>query len=580
MKKRFFVRSFLGVAAPAVIVVIILGVMAVLITMHSAQENVVMENQQNNLRVAESSQLIFNEVDTQNLNYSVSPYTFLKLQKLLDDGYSDKDNLNTSYMIKSFLDSNVNSKKYMHSIYIYIENKNKNFFASSVGLANKDNFKDIDWFKVIEDNENRTRWVEKRQVSIYLLSDYSTDVITIYRNLYSNSKITPIGAVVLNIKQKAFNDFLETFISNKNFGTVILNKEGECIASAGIILEPDLLSDTAKFQKRYISSSIYDEVYDITYLSFVSRQQVFAEAYEIIVLVLLVVLVTFVIAIIIIYGVTKRDAENVNAIINLLASADEGGELVVNKTHGDEFSFILQNILKTYILNSQLDKQLVEKKYKLEAMHFSFLQSQLNPHFLFNTLRNIFWKTMKLTGGINDAGRMIDLLTALLHFALVDPNRFVGISEEIENTQKYLEIQKMRFDDGFDVFWHVDEKVKSLKCIKFILQPFLENTISHGFSGSNKRGKIDISINLCGDEVNVAISDNGSGFEKKKLEEINEFLKSEESPSQHIGLYNTNKRLLLAYGDDAGLKIKSEPGVKTTIEFNIKKEKNINIDSF
>ncbi|MDR1636285.1 MAG: histidine kinase [Treponema sp.] len=73
-------------------------------------------------------------------------------------------------------------------------------------------------------------------------------------------------------------------------------------------------------------------------------------------------------------------------------------------------------------------------------MQFSLLQSQLNPHFLFNTLKNIFWKTLRLTGATNDASRMIDPLSALLRYTLVNRERFVLLEEEIENTRKYIRL--------------------------------------------------------------------------------------------------------------------------------------------
>ena len=111
-------------------------------------------------------------------------------------------------------------------------------------------------------------------------------------------------------------------------------------------------------------------------------------------------------------------------------------------------------------------------------MYYYFLQSQLNPHFLFNTLKNIFWKTVRLTGSQNEASRMIDLLTTLLYYALVQPDKFVMISEEIKMTNCYLEIQQLRFDSKFKVTWKCGPEIQSMKIIKFILQLLVENIVS------------------------------------------------------------------------------------------------------
>ncbi|MFV0413258.1 MAG: sensor histidine kinase [Oscillospiraceae bacterium] len=142
------------------------------------------------------------------------------------------------------------------------------------------------------------------------------------------------------------------------------------------------------------------------------------------------------------------------------------------------------------------------------------------------------------------------------------------IAEEIENTQKYIEIQQMRFDYSFSVDWHLGESVRKVKCIKFLLQPILENSISHGLF-DKPNGKIIIDIEQKENRMFVAVTDNGHGFAEERLLEIRGRLTTENSPVESIGLYNLNKRLILTYGEASAIFIDSLPEEKTTVYFSI-----------
>ncbi len=578
MKRRFFFRNFLLVTLPVVLVIILLGWMAIYIINSNAKKSIIENNMRTIGRIRESTELMFSEADAQSLNYSVSPHVMLRLEELLENGYADKENLDVSYMIKTFVDSNVNSKPYLHSIYIYLNNTRGNFFASFVGLANETNFRDTGWMQKVEKTPpEQKQWLELRNINAYAMTAYSTNVLSVYKRIYASNKQTPIGILLLNIKVNYLNAFFSDYSSFSGQSILLLDQEGDVLCSSGEQLSDKQLDndDLSILEKSYFIAREDNSAYGVTYLSLIPRAALYQMSHDILGLVEVAILVSLILGSTIAYITTRRNTKDISAVVQLIEAAENGQEMPTIKPSADVYGFIMQNIVKSFLERNALDRQLVEKKYRLEAMYFSFLQSQLNPHFLFNTLKNIFWKTVKLTGQQNEASHMIDLLSGVLYYALVNNDRYVLLEKEIENTEKYLQIQQLRFDGAFRVSWDIDVDTRENKCIKFLLQPLVENSLSHGLQNT-RPGEIFIAILQQCQRILFQVTDNGAGFTQERLDEIRQRMRQEDSPVQSIGLYNLNRRLVLAYGEDAALQIESIPGVETTIRFSIPvyKEKN------
>lgn len=578
MKRRFFFRNFLLVTLPVVLVIVLLGWMAIYIINSNAKKSINENNVRTISRIRESTELMFSEADAQSLNYSVSPHVMLRLEELLENGYADKENLDVSYMIKTFVDSNVNSKPYLHSIYIYLNNTHGNFFASFVGLANETNFRDTGWMQKAEETPlEQKQWLELRNINTYAMTAYSTNVLSVYKRIYASNKQTPIGILLLNIKVNYLNAFFSDYLSFSGQSILLLNQAGDVLCSSGEQLSDKQLDndDLSALEKTYFVAREDNSAYGVTYLSLIPRAAVYQMSRDILGLVEIAILISLLLGSTIAYITTRRNTKDISAVVQLIEAAENGQEMPIIKPSADVYGFIMQNIVKSFLERNVLDRQLVEKKYRLEAMYFSFLQSQLNPHFLFNTLKNIFWKTVKLTGQQNEASHMIDLLSGVLYYALVNQDRYVLLEKEIENTEKYLQIQQLRFDGAFSVSWNIDVDTSENKCIKFLLQPLVENSLSHGLQNT-RPGEISIAILQLRQRILFQVTDNGAGFTQERLDEIRQRMRQEDSPVQSIGLYNLNRRLVLAYGEDSALQIESIPGVETTIRFSIPvyREKN------
>ncbi len=571
MKQRFFLRNFLLVTLPVILVVVLLGWMAVYVINSSTRKSIAELNRQTVSRIRESTELMFSEADAQSLNYSITPHVMLRLEALLKNGYTEKEYMDVSYMIKSFVDSNVNSKSYMHSLYIYLNNVNDNFFASFVGLANKSNFRDTEWLEHARTQPLELKqWLELRRIGSYALTVYLTDVLSVFKRIYTSDKRNPVGVLVLNIRLDYLNSFYSEYLSYPGQTILLINDSGEILSGTG--LSKDFSAHNfigiEDLENDFFVAREDNTAYGVTYLSLVPHTASYQQSSDIFRLVIIAIIAALFLGGGIAFIVTRRNTRDINAILQLVDAAEAGKPLPDIKPSSDVYGYITQSIVKGSLEKSALNMQLVEKKYRLEAMYFSFLQSQLNPHFLFNTLKNIFWKTVKLTGEQNGASQMIDLLTGVLHYALVNSDRFVTLQEEIDNTEKYLKIQQMRFDNSFHVFWDIDIDTEAVKCIKFLLQPLVENSITHGLQNMHS-GEIQIEIAEMKGMACFSVIDNGTGFSETRLAEIQARMLQEDSPVMSIGLFNLNKRLVLTYGDSSALKIISRPNHKTCISFSI-----------
>lgn len=201
----------------------------------------------------------------------------------------------------------------------------------------------------------------------------------------------------------------------------------------------------------------------------------------------------------------------------------------------------------------------------------NFLQSQMNPHFLFNTLNAILVVSVK--NNYTEIVDVIKYLSKTLRRLLSWKDDLVTIEEELSFTEMYLKIEKFRFCDKFHYEINVDEALLDSKIPKMSLQPLVENACKHGIQAIKDVGVINIDIYTCDAGLRVSVRDNGSGMDQYTLREIIDNIKSEVEVSTSIGIRNVYRRLRLYYGEDVSFNIESRINAGTTIYFTIPFEK-------
>ncbi|EPR14311.1 sensor histidine kinase [Ruminiclostridium papyrosolvens] len=225
------------------------------------------------------------------------------------------------------------------------------------------------------------------------------------------------------------------------------------------------------------------------------------------------------------------------------------------------------------LINDVYKLELQKKSLELERVRaeINFLQSQMNPHFLFNTLNAILVVSVK--NNYTEIVDVIKYLSKTLRRLLSWKDDLVTIEEELSFTEMYLKIEKFRFRDKFHYEINVNETLLDYKIPKMSLQPLVENACKHGIQAIKEVGIININIEMCESGLLVRVKDNGSGMDQYTLKELLQNIKSEVELSTSIGLRNVYRRLKLYYGEDVSFNIESHINAGTTIYFTIPFEK-------
>lgn len=234
----------------------------------------------------------------------------------------------------------------------------------------------------------------------------------------------------------------------------------------------------------------------------------------------------------------------------------------------NELLYINNNIVSIMSKNSSIEKELEQRINQLRRAQSIALQTQINPHFIFNTLNLVNVFILKITKQDTDATRIISLLSDILHGTLNTNNFIVPLKEEINYAVKYIDIEKIKSMNGFDAEFNFAPETLNCRMIKLSLQPIIENAVEHGFKtlSADRRGLLTLCSEIKNKTLVITISDNGEGMPLDTLHELSAKLSSDTLPeTRHIGLCNVNQRIRLIFGSDYGLSIQSSPLGTTVI---------------
>ena len=233
----------------------------------------------------------------------------------------------------------------------------------------------------------------------------------------------------------------------------------------------------------------------------------------------------------------------------------------------------LGRTLKTSVqkINELMEDVLTEQEQKRRS-ELDALQSQINPHFLYNTLDSVVWM---IEGGHDEgAVYMIRQLASLLRISISHGRTIIPIRNEIRHAQSYMNIQQIRYKNSFTVTFDIPDEIMDLCTVKLILQPILENAIYYGVQSMDGDGEILVRGSREGEDVFLDVTDNGLGMPEERVRELLSGREPdmEESSSRHgngVGLYNVHTRIRLRFGASYGLIIASEPDEGTTVRIHL-----------
>ena len=257
----------------------------------------------------------------------------------------------------------------------------------------------------------------------------------------------------------------------------------------------------------------------------------------------------------------------VKKLIEAMREVQQGNfDYRIDNKRSDEMGRLMETFNYMVFKIDMLIKEVYQEKLAQKNAELEALQSQINPHFLYNTLDTINWmllekKEYEISGIVVSLGEM-------MKYAISRSSRTVALREEIRHVSNYLLIQKERMEDKLEYEIDIPHQYESVQVPRLILQPLVENAIIHGIETG---GKVSIRVYEREEDGGcwLEVSDNGAGMDEEQLKRLRDGTTEMRMDHRSIGVENVNKRIRLYYGEEFGLTIESRLGEGTVIRFCI-----------
>lgn len=433
-------------------------------------------------------------------------------------------------------------------------------------------------------NDSKPVWLSTVKQNIKILSGISTRYyFSIARNIIDFNTLENYGALDVDIEEvlleQAYANLIaddgEVFIVDTD-GIIVSHpdksKIGESIDNAPYFDQLKLSSPLETSGSITFSEGTQEEIAFYKELETngwhiiktISKDDLYAEISQIQSIFLIGAGIYAILMLMFILGLSFQYTEPMLKIIHDLKRVEKG-DLSVRTTVNTnneilELSDSINNMIgeMELLIDKLVTEERIKREVELEALH-----AQINPHFLYNTLNTIKW--MAKIQGANSVSNAIVALVKLLRISINISSDFITLKEEMEYIQNYIVIQKLRFNEDFEIEYHLSEDLLDLLLPKLILQPIIENSIIYGMETDEK---LSISIESFSDHASgdyiIKIIDNGPGIPEDVLTQLSKDLNAGTKFSK-AGLNNVNQRIKLFCGEQYGLELLTSEGNGTTV---------------
>lgn len=482
-------------------------------------------------------------------------------QNIMDDKTDFKN-------LKDIIKVSEKSDEFIKKIFLVSENGNI-ISNEKVSLETNKDMKNISWYKKLI-NSNNMAFASKADFS-KISSDSSKNIISISKEIKDKNN-KRLGFVVINLSYKFLEDFLSTINFGKDGYVFILSSEEELLFKSKNMEDfgkkdyEKLLKKRMKPEKiDFVSSNVFIpntqwKLVGISFSNAISnlKKQLIESS-------LILALIVFILTLLVSIFVSKKISKPIIYLIGEIKKTDKKLYKIKSLPQASSEIQILtkeyNNLIdRIFVLTEDIEKKEEQKRtYQVKA-----LQSQINPHFLYNTLDTILW--LVEFGENEKAIKVTKNLGMLLRNSLNIDEDFVKLDKEIGHAKNYLDIQKIRYDNKFTYEFIKKIQTSSLYVPKLILQPIIENAIYHGIREKKSKSYIKIIVEKNPEYLIIKIIDNGLGPKEKK----------ENIPTKlgGIGMENVNNRIKLLCGEKYNLKMQREKD-ETIVTYKLKIIKEI-----
>lgn len=550
----------------------------------------------NNILVeqAESTELIELEnikkqvLEVQNTMTTMSQYFYFdaKLEEISQKEYKEYGEMVDDFKnYTSFLEYSKYYNNLISRISVYMKNDtlkgNMNFIVVDEKTEQQE------WYKRVGTKGNIVVWVYLPHVI------YGYDHTLAMTRMIKTKKGEEVGVLAIFLRPERFEDMLleregTAFILLN--GETVISSKGDEVAYEDIAqylpnLDVDEWQDEIKIAgKEYVMTVVNVRQKDtsdcIQVVSIRSVQDIIKEAKGYSLKSILLCCLSAVLVILVIAGITYHFGKRIDRFRLQMQKASEGNFELDEKLGGNDeisdlYDYLGIMIWKMQKLLSEIYEERIhaeQLKTKQKDAEFKMLTSQINPHFLYNTL-----ETIRMKAVVNkqyEIEELVSRLAKILRSTIRAGEKDVSVQSEIELVECYLKIQQYRFGDKIQYHIELDEELAQCCIMSLILQPIVENAIIHGLEDKEEAGHIDIDVSRDGEDIIFTVEDDGIGISQEKLSEIRKELTSNRLKGEHIGIFNVQYRIRLKYGFPYGISVDSKEGAGTRIEIRLPAYKN------
>ena len=515
------------------------------------------------------------------------------IRTLLHSNFINSDDYYNFYMQTTAVSEIINAYPQVSEIAYYIDRPG--FVNHNVFHQSTDEIKSTYWYQDAQ-TYSQPRW--------QIIFDKETEI-------YSLCLVTPLlnnngsfmGAAVVYVNPEVYSSLCTELPANYNTiftvgqgivfhstiqdyptGKFISEMKGSFVYG---VSDSNIISDRTALGKlghTVVSYFDYENTGNLFQVYLVSPDSIFNDEINQVVFTYIgYVALCIVLSVLLAYLFSSVFSRRIQFLKNKMHDVAEGNFELNDEIKGTDEIFDLYEDLKKMVdrmqtlINDAYKAKIQSESFKLNQVEAEFkaLASQINPHFLYNTLETIRMKAF--VNNDKETANLVKKLGKFMRRCLEVKDGMVTLESELEFTKSYLELQSARFGDrvSYNIYCEVDRQYKILP---LIIQPIVENAFVHGIEGAKANGKISIKVFYKGENVLIEVSDNGSGIEPDKLRMLLAKLEENDTSSgKSIGLTNVNKRIKMYHGEQYGMTVETVLGKGTTIRIAIPREVDENV---
>ncbi|MFV0361652.1 MAG: sensor histidine kinase [Suipraeoptans sp.] len=434
-------------------------------------------------------------------------------------------------------------------------------FHKNIGVTGRytsDNILEQGWISEADKAKGKEIFFTKN-----VLDDETSDVLfSMVKQLRDIKTDNVIGYLVVNIRNALLDNAYVMYGHNYGDNSFFVAKGDEEVGyfNGDDSKYSQIMKDfesTSNFGSKYVFTSAYNSLLNWEFVSVVSKNDLLGDSRIIGIQILLMLIILILIGILVSNMISGLIYHPLNQLSETIKEVGEGKRKITTQFDAGEVGVIGEQFKTMVNNNLELRENLLVAEVKEREAELLLIQSQINPHFLYNTLDSIY--CMAIIEKQDNIARMTESLSKMFRLSLNNGNKLVQVKDEIAHISAYMNIQDCRFLGKYKLTIDIPYELRNIYMMKFVLQPFVENAMYHGLEPKMTNGNIRVRARVINDDLFFYIEDDGVG-----MENVNDAYKG-------YGVNNVSERIKLYYGDECGVSFESTRNIGTRVTVKIKK---------